>query len=155
MCVKFTAKMKLFVNLLVVCAIIAQLVFCVDAAPYPQPQEGQQMLTMPATITADAMNNGIAISQSFMQLLSLFLNNFNSMIPKMVDLFTSTSPAAGKVPIPSAPGIPSLPSLQTPDLMAVQPEKMNSEAVDTAIIPQDVEVLDNEIINSANNKIPI
>lgn len=137
-------KMKLFGVSLAVSVILAGLVFGVNTLPYPEPQAVPQTVTLPSPFTADAMNNGIAFTQSFMQLLNLFLANFNTMIPKFVELFTSTGPNLAA--LPSVPGIPSL--------TAMQPGKINSPPADNSIVPRDVELLDNVIANAAN-QIPV
>lgn len=147
----------LFVNLIVPVIYVSQLVFCVNGLPYPEPQGNIQMVTLPAAITADSVNNGIAFSQSFMQLLNMFMTNFNTMIPRFVELFTTAAAAAAPtagVLNTGGQSIPGIPSLKTEDPMGIQPENFNSEAAGSSTIPRDVELLDNEIISAAY-KVPV
>lgn len=146
----------LFVNLIVPVIYVFQLVFCVNGLPYPEPQRNIQMVTLPAAITADSVNNGIAFSQSFMQLLNIFMTNFNTMIPRFVELFTTAAAASPTAGVLNTGGqsIPGIPLLKTEDPMGIQPENFNSEAAGSSTIPRDVELLDNEIISAAH-KVPV
>lgn len=139
----------LFVNLIVPVIYISHLVCCVNGLPYPEPQGNIQTVTLPAAITADSVNNGIAFSQSFMQLLNMFLTNFNTMIPKFVELFTAAAAPSAGVLNTGGQSIPSIPSLKTEVPMGIQPENFNGAPAGSSIMPRDVELLDNEIISAA------
>lgn len=145
----------LFVNLIVPVIYVSQLVFCVNGLPYPEPQGNIQTVTLPAAITAaDSVNNGIAFSQSFMQLLNMFFTNFNTMIPRFVELFTAAATPTAGVLNTGGQSIPGIPSLKTEDPMGIQPENFNGEAAGSSAMPGDVELIDNEIISAAY-KVPV
>lgn len=113
-------------------------------------QSSQLVNGQSAPMTAQSVNSGINFTQQFMQLLSMLFNNFNSIVPRFVNLFTGQNPtAAGGAPtqsIPSIPGLPSLTAMQTQGFNNLNlPEKMNN-APNT---PRDTELSDNDIINDA------
>lgn len=128
--------------------------------PQPQPQPQSQSQSQGATaqpiINAQSVNGGIAFTQQFMQLLSMLFNNFNSIVPRFVNLFTGPSSVAVPSPsqsIPSLsniPGLPSLPSVQA----GFQPPKYNNQPnLLQTITPRDTELMldndSNDIINDA------
>lgn len=127
-----------------------------------QSQSQSQGATAQSIINAQSVNGGIAFTQQFMQLLSMLFNNFNSIVPRFVNLFTGQNQAAIPSPaqsIPSLsniPGLPSLPSVQAgfqPPKYNNQPSLLNQPNLLQAITPRDTELINdndsNDIINDA------
>lgn len=135
--------MKL-ISCIIFSVILAPLVFGV---PLPQSQPPLQGATAAAQpiVNAQTVNGGIAFTQQFMQLLGMLFNNFNTIVPRFVNLFTGQSPSAAGLPspgqsIPSLSNIPGVPSLQS-----LQPEKFNNLPKVQPKSPRDTE------LNTSNN----
>lgn len=120
------------------------------AVPSPQPQA--------EAITAQSVNSDLNFVQNFMQLVTQLFNNFNTLFPKFISLFTTTAPGAGALPNlrPPGQGLPSLPEISAamptmPNFNNWQPEKINSIRKDRThvAIPRDVELIENDAIETS------
>lgn len=143
--------MKFFIISL---SFVAQLLLVVNVVAMPQSQVAIQNPTSQSSpITAQSVNSGIAFTQNFMQIFSTLFNNFNSFVPRFINLFTGQNPIAGPGAVPSAPGVPSLsdipglPSLPSIQAVHPQPEKINKQPnqILTQSPKKDIELIDNEI----------
>lgn len=86
---------KLFVPVIIVVCLINYGM----AAPNPQQKEPERSQSM-----VQALNSGLAMAQAFLQVISQLFNQFNTMMPKFINLFTNPG-------IPQLPDMPSLPDL--------------------------------------------
>lgn len=143
--------------------ILCYLLVCSTAAPRPESVGQQNSIAIEHTqseaITAQSVSSELNFVQSFIQLLSQLYNNFNTLFPKFVNLFTTNAPAA-LAPTnlrPPGQGLPSLPEISaavpsTPNFGAWQPEKINTVQRDhtNSAIPRDVELIGNDIIETMN-----
>lgn len=137
--------------------ILCHLLVCTIAAPYPEYHGQPHPITMghPQAITAQSVNSDLTFAQTFIQLIAQLYNNFNTLFPKFVNLFTTTAPAA-LAPSnlrPAGQGLPSLPEVSAavpsiPNFNAWQPEKFNNVHRDrtNSAMPRDVELIENDVI---------
>lgn len=109
-------------------------------------------------ITAQSVNSDLNFVQNFMQLVTQLFNNFNTLFPKFISLFTTTAPGAPALPNlrPPGQGIPSLPEISAgmpsiPNFNNWQPEKINSVRTDRTRVatPRDVELIENDAIETS------
>lgn len=124
------------------------------AAPLPQSAD----LSQAEAMTAQSVNSDLAFAQNFMQLLSQLFNNFNTLFPKFISLFTTPAPTALAPPNLRPPGqaIPSLPEIAAavpsmPNFNNWQPEKINNARKELTYLamPRDVELIENDTIETS------
>lgn len=133
---------------------LCHLVVLSVAAPHPQKSRAID-LPRGEAITAQSVNSDLTFVQNFMQFLSQLFNNFNTLFPKFINLFTTTAPAALAPPNlrPSGQALPSLPEISgatpsIPNFSAWQPEKINNGRRDNTI-RRDVELIENDAIETS------
>lgn len=136
---------------------LCHLLICSIAAPHPQYHGQPQSTTafersQAEAITAQSVNSDLAFVQNFMQFVSQLFNNFNTLFPKFISLFTTTAPAALALPNlrPAGQALPSLPEISgampsIPNFGAWQPEKINNART----MPRDVELIENDAIEAS------
>lgn len=132
--------------------VLCHLLIVSMAIPMPQSDQAE-------AITAQSVNSDIAFVQNFMQFISQLFNNFNTLFPKFINLFTTTAPtASGPTNLrPPGQGLPSLPEISAvmPSMPNFnnwnQPEKMNSvqNGHTNVAIPNDVELIQNDSIETS------
>lgn len=116
-------------------------------------------LTQAEAITAQSVNSDLTFAQNFMQLLSQLFNNFNTLFPKFISLFTTTTPTA-LAPTsnlrPPGQALPSLPEISAvmpsiPNFNNWQAEKINNARKEFthSAIPRDVELIENVAIETS------
>lgn len=130
------------------------------AAPHPQfhgPKESIAINRSQAeAITAQSVNSDLMFAQNFMQLLSQLFNNFNTLFPKFINLFTAPAALAPPNLRPPGQALPSLPEISAavpsiPNFDNWQPEKINNARRDhtQSAIPRDVELIENDAIEAS------
>lgn len=152
-------KMK---KILILNIILCHLLVVSVAVPSPPLGRQQQSIandhSKAEAITAQSVNSDLAFAQNFMQLISQLFNNFNTLFPKFISLFTTTAPTALAPPNlrPPGQGLPSLPEISAampsmPNFNNWQPEKINSAPKDHThvAIPRDVELIESADIETS------
>lgn len=152
-------------NISILNTILCHLLVVSIAAAAPQFNRQHQTIAahqdhaQAGAITAQSVNSDLNFVQNFMQLVTQLFNNFNTLFPKFISLFTTTAPAALAPPNlrPPGQGLPSLPEISAampsiPNFNNWQPEKINSVRKDrshVAALPRDVELMENDSIETS------
>lgn len=109
-----------------------------------QPTVGQTLTGQSSPMTTQSVNNGINLTQQFIQLMGMLFNNFNTFIPRFVNLFTGQNPiATDTASVLPLPDVSSLQSIQSGLNNDLRPEKFNK----APITPKHTELFDNDVIN--------
>lgn len=141
-------------NVIISILILVNIILCVIAAPHQK----QQSTNEPSqAITAQTVTTEMAFVQTFMQLLSQMFTQFNTIIPKFVNLFAANTPQVPAAPnlrpgqlLPaSLPDFASAAANSIPNLSALQPEKISNESTNVrSPMPRDVELIENDVIET-------
>lgn len=95
--IRFYFGVKAFHSTIV---LILCLIFGGLTAPLPQQPERSQ------SMTGQAIQNGLAMAQAFIQVMQQIFNQFNATFPKLINMLTNQ----GTPQIPQLPSLPDLPA---------------------------------------------